>query len=150
VTSAKTRAGGGHSTSLARDLTELAESSQERSAPRIGIGGNYGNADIERRVSRESEIREGFRGGQRKRGGPVKFRALRRRMCRRLTRFTERASHQLGAIRPPRGDSNHCMLPEGLAPSDQLWRASEEHGRRTQDAKSARGSSERLTRGLPE
>jgi len=67
-------------------MTKLAEPSQERSAPRIGSGDNdYGDADSERRVSRESEIQEGFRGGRRKCGGLVEFRALGRRM----TRFAE-------------------------------------------------------------
>ena len=44
-------------------MTELAEPSQEKSAPRIGTGDrDFGDTDIERRVSHESEIREDFRG----------------------------------------------------------------------------------------
>ena len=41
-----------------------------------------------------------------------------------------RASHQLGAIRPPRGDSDYCVLPEGSA-SDTCAVASERGIRRT-------------------
>ena len=56
------------------DTTELAELSHERPTLRIESGGtDYGNADIEMRVSCKIEIREDLRGGRRKHRDPVKF-----------------------------------------------------------------------------
>ena len=103
---------------LARDLTtELAEPSLERSALRIGSGGN---TDIEMRVSRKTEIRENLRGGRRKRCD----RALE---CiddtARAIRGSCRALHQLGAIRPLCGDSDTACFRKDQGSALVLWRA---------------------------
>ena len=55
--------------------------SQERSVLRIeSRNHDYEDTDTETRVSRESEIREGFLSDRRKRGDSIEFRALGRRI----------------------------------------------------------------------
>ena len=98
--------------------------SQEKSVLRVeSRNHDYEDTNIETRVSRESEIREGFRGGRRKCGGPIEFRALE---C--TIREACRISHQLGAIRSPYGDSDHWGSRKDQRPAFVLWRANEEHG----------------------